>query len=183
RLPTLVYTCRNTTMPAFAAALLNAPGAAGYLNNRLVVDQTGLKGSYNLTVSYTPKFPAGMPTTGEAVPLPDALERQLGLKLEPTTAPMPALVVDSVNRQPTPNSPEAMKSFPPLPTEFEVASLKPSPPDARPGQPDIKNGRLYVPGISLQNLIVVAWEINGPEFLANAPKWLNDDKYDILAKA
>jgi len=96
---------------------------------------------------------------------------------------MPTIVVDKVNRQPTPNSAEAMKSFPPLPNEFEVASLKPSAPNAPPGQPDIKNGRLYLPGISLQNLITVAWDINGPDFLVNAPKWLQEDKYDILAKA
>ena len=77
-----------------------------------------------------------------------------------------------------------MKSFPPLPTEFEVASLKPSAPErAVPASPDIKNGRLYLPGISLQNLILVAWELNGPDFLVGAPKWLNEDKYEILAKA
>jgi uncharacterized protein (TIGR03435 family) len=40
-----------------------------------------------------------------------------------------------------------------------------------------------VPGITVQNLIAVAWELNGPDFLVGAPKWLNEDKYDILAKA
>jgi uncharacterized protein (TIGR03435 family) len=183
QLPALLYACRNTSMSSFAQSLLNAPGAGQYLNNRLVVDQTELKGSYDFTLRYTPKIPTGIATTGEQIPLFDALEKQLGLKLEPTTVPMPTVVVDAVNRKPSENSAEAMKSFPPLPTEFEVASLKPSAPNARPGQPDIKNGRLYVPGISLQNLIMVAWEINGPEFLAGAPKWLNDDKYEILAKA
>jgi uncharacterized protein (TIGR03435 family) len=183
QLPTLVYTCRNTTMSSFAQLLPNAPAASQYLNNRLVVDQTELKASYDFTLRYTPKVPAGLPATGEQIPLFDALEKQLGIRLEPTTARMPTIVVDNVNQKPTENSAEAMKSFPPQPTEFEVASLKPSPSDARPGQPDIKNGRLYVPGISLQNLIMVAWEINGPDFLVNAPKWLSDDKYDILAKA
>jgi uncharacterized protein (TIGR03435 family) len=81
-----------------------------------------------------------------------------------------------------------MKSFPPQPTEFEVASLKPTAPDAnsRPGagpQPDIKNGRLYLPGISLKNLIQIAWDVNGDDMLVGAPKWMDDDKYDILAKA
>jgi uncharacterized protein (TIGR03435 family) len=183
QLPTLVYTCRNETMPSFAQSILNAPGAGQYLNDRLVVDQTELKGSYDFTLRYTPKVPVGIAVTGEAIPLFDGLEKQLGLKLEMTTAPMPTVVVDRVNRKPTENSAEAMKSFPPLPTEFEVASLKPSAPNAPPGQADIKNGRVYVPGISLRNLIMVAWDINGPEFLINAPKWLNDDKYDILAKA
>jgi uncharacterized protein (TIGR03435 family) len=183
RLPTIVYTCKNMTMPAFVQALPNAPTAAQYFNNRLLVDQTELKGAYDFTVRFTPRIPAGIPTTGDPIPLPDALEKQLGLKLEATTAPMPSIVVDSVNRKPTENSAEAMKSFPPLPTEFEVASLKPSPPDARPGQPDIKNGRLYVPAITLQNLITVAWEINGPDFLVGAPSWLNEDRYEIIAKA
>ena len=183
QMPTLVYTCRNITMPAFAQALLNAPAAGQYLNKRLVVDQTELQGSYDFTLRYTPKAPAGMSITGEQIPLFDALEKQLGLKLVATTAPMQTVVVDSVNRKPTENSAEAMKNFPAQPTEFEVASLKPSAPNARPGQPDIKNGRLYLPGISLQSLVMIAWDINGPEFLIGAPKWLNDDKYEILAKA
>jgi uncharacterized protein (TIGR03435 family) len=183
QVPIFVYTCRNSTMAAFAGSLLNAPAAGQYLNNQLVVDQTDLKGSYDFTLRYTPKIPAGMSTIGEQIPLFDAVEKQLGLKLELTTAPMPVIVVDSVNQKPAENSPETAKSFPPQPTEFEVASLKPSAPNAPPRQPDIKNGRLDLPGISLRNLIMVAWEINGPEFLAGAPKWLNDDKYDILAKA
>jgi uncharacterized protein (TIGR03435 family) len=182
QVPIFVYTCRNSTMAAFAGSLLNAPAAGQYLNNRLVVDQTDLKGSYDFTLRYTPKIPAGMATTGEQIPLFDAVEKQLGLKLELTSAPMAVIVVDSVNQKPSASSPETAKSFPP-PTEFEVASLKPSAPNARPRQPDIKNGRLDLPGISLQNLILVAWDINGPEFLVGAPKWLNDDKYDILAKA
>ena len=58
------------------------PRRAGqYLNNRLVVDQTELKGSYDFTLRYTPKIPAGIATTGEQIPLFDALEKQLGLKL------------------------------------------------------------------------------------------------------
>jgi uncharacterized protein (TIGR03435 family) len=149
-----------------------------------VIDQTGLKGFYDFTLRYTPKVPPGIATTGEQIPLFDALDKQLGIRLELSTTPLETIVVDSVNRKPTENSADAMKSFPPPPTEFEVASLKPSAPNApRESRPDIKNGRLYVPGITLQNLIMVAWEINGPDFLVGAPKWLNDDKYDILAKA
>jgi uncharacterized protein (TIGR03435 family) len=82
-----------------------------------------------------------------------------------------------------------MKSFPPLPTEFEVASLKPSAPDTGGGRgatgsrPDVKNGRLYLPRISLKNLITVAWDLNGDDMLVGAPKWLDEDRYDIVAKA
>jgi uncharacterized protein (TIGR03435 family) len=185
QLPTIYYTCKNTTMEAFAAAVPNIPGAGQYLNNLLVTDQTGIKGSWDFTLHFTPKVPAGIATTGDSIPFPDALDRQLGLKLELSTASMPVIAVDSVNRKPTENSPEAMKSFPPLPTEFEVASLKPSPPPSgREGpRPDIKNGRVFLPRFTVKNLIQIAWDLNGDEFLVNAPGWLDNDRYDILAKA
>jgi len=55
-----------------------------------------------------------------------------------------------------------MKSFPPLPTEFEVASLKPSAPDTTGGRGGararmLRNGRLFLPRITLKNLIAIAW--------------------------
>jgi uncharacterized protein (TIGR03435 family) len=190
QLPTLVYTCRNTSMENFAAGMLNIPAAGQYLNNTLVVDKTDLKGNYDFTLRYTPKVPVGISTTGESIPFPDAVEKQLGLKLELTNTPMPVLAVDSVNRKPSENSAEAMKAFPPLPTEFEVASLKPSDPNASGGgrggqgpRPDIKNGRVYLPQIALKNLIYIAWDINSDDLVSGAPKWLDDDKYDIVAKA
>jgi len=186
-LPVIAYTCKNTTMAAFAAGMLSLAGAGQYFNNRLVVDQTKLEGAWDFSFRFTPKFPAGIQTTGEVIPLFDALDQQLGLKLEAATVPMPAIVVDRVNRKPTENSAEAMKKFPPLPMEFEVASLKPVAPDAPRGpngpRPDVKNGRLYLPGISLKNLISIAWDINGDDLLVNVPKWAEDDRYDINAKA
>jgi len=188
QLPTIVYTCKNTSMATFAANMLNVPGAAQYFNNRLVVDKTELSGNWDFSFHFTPKIPAGIQTTGETTSIFDAIEKQLGLKLDIASVPMPVIMVDSVNRKPTPNSEEAMKSFPPLPTEFEVASLKPVDSGATGGggplpQPDIKNGRLYLPNFSLKTLIQVAWEVNGDEFLVNAPSWLDSDKYEILAKA
>jgi uncharacterized protein (TIGR03435 family) len=183
-LPVFTYTCQNMTMSAFAANMLSVPSAPQYLNNTLVVDKTELQGAWDFSFRFTPKVPAGIQTTGESIPLFDALEKQLGLKLDLSTAPLPVIVVDGVNQKPTENSPEVMKSFPPLPTEFEVASLKPSPPDAnRNARPDIKNGRLYLPGISLKNLVSIGWDINGDDMMVGAPKWMDDDRYDILAKA
>jgi uncharacterized protein (TIGR03435 family) len=186
-LPTIAYTCKNTTMASFATGMLSMAGAGQYFNNTLVVDQTDLKGAWDFTFHFTPKIPAGIQTTGENVPLFDALDKQLGLKLELTTVPMPVFVVDRVNQKPTENSAEAMKSFPPLPTEFEVASLKPVSPDAtreRGGaRPDLRNGRLFLPNISVKNLVQIAWDINGDDMLSGAPKWMDDDRYDLLAKA
>jgi uncharacterized protein (TIGR03435 family) len=96
-------------------------------------------------------------------------------------------MVDSAQK-PTPNSPEVAKAFPPTPTEFDVAELKPSPAQPAGGRggmtlPEIKNGRVIVPGITLQNLIMAAWNLNSPDELIGAPKWLNSDRFDLIAKA
>jgi uncharacterized protein (TIGR03435 family) len=187
-LPVIVYTCKNTTMAAFADGMLSMPGAGQYFNNRLVVDQTELGGAWDFTLKFTPKIPAGIATTGENIPLFDALEKQLGLRLEAATIPMPVITVDSVNRKPTENPPDVAASFPPLPAEFDVAEIKPSvTPPGGPGtaRPEIKNGRIYLPGITLKNLVVVAWDINGngDDLMANAPKWLDSERFDVIAKA
>jgi len=187
-LPVIVYTCKNTTMEAFADGMLSMAGAGQYFNNRLVVDQTELKGAWDFTFKFTPKVPAGLTTTGENIPFPDALEKQLGLRVEASTVPMPVIAVDSANRKPTPNPPDVAQSFPPLPTEFEVAEIKPAvttPGGGRGGgaRPEIKNGRVYLPNITLKNLISVAWDINGDDLMANAPKWMESERFDVLAKA
>lgn len=186
RVPIFVYTCHNTTMATFAAGILDLPTANQYFGAKPVVDQTGLTGAWDFVLRYTPKIPAGLAVTGENIPLPDAFEKQLGLKLESATVPVPMLVVDSVNRKPTPNDPDIASKFPPVPTEFDVAEIKPSlaQPDGRDRrQAEIKNGRIYIPGISLKNLIQVSWDLNGDEFLIGAPKWMDDDRYDLIAKA
>jgi uncharacterized protein (TIGR03435 family) len=126
-----------------------------------------------------------MATSGENMPVFDGVDKQLGLKLELTTIPMPVIMVDSANERPTDNPPDAAKSFPPVPTEFDAAEIKPSapaPPGRGGGAAEIKNGRVILPGITLQNLIAVAWDIN-PSELIGSPKWLNSDRFDVIAKA
>ena len=93
-LPVLVYTCKGTTMAAFAGALPSMPGADQYFDKKGVVDQTELSGNFDFTLRYTPKIPSGLVTKGEPMPLFEALEKQLGLKLELTNAPMPVIMVD-----------------------------------------------------------------------------------------
>jgi len=63
-----------------------------------VVDQTGLKGRYDLTLKYT-YDETRAPTDGSAPPnLFTAIQEQAGLKLEPVKAPAKVLVVDHVER-------------------------------------------------------------------------------------
>jgi uncharacterized protein (TIGR03435 family) len=75
--------------------------------DRLVVDKTGLTGSWDFDLTYAldqplPNIP-GLPLPPpDAVPLFTALQEQLGLKLEPQRAPVDVLVVVSIER-PTDN--------------------------------------------------------------------------------
>lgn len=187
-IPVLSYTCKNITMAAFAEGLTSIP-AGPNLDNKPVADQTGLKGVYDFSFQYTPTIPSGANITviGQQQPFADVMEKELGLKLQLTTAPLPVISVDSAQK-PAPSPTDGAKAFPPTPTEFDVAEIKPSPP-APPGggrggsMPEVKNGRVIVPGITLQNLIMVAWSLNSPDELIGAPKWLNSDRFDLVAKA
>jgi uncharacterized protein (TIGR03435 family) len=183
QLPVIVFTCHGTTMASFAERLANAPTADQTFDRKPLVDQTGLEGAYDFTFRFTPQIPPGFPVTGESMPLLEALDKQLGLKAELGTAPMPVISVDRANEKPTENSPDAAKSFPPTPTEFDVAEIKPSQPGARAGQPEIKNGRVIVQGITLQNMIWLAWDKTPDDEIVGAPKWLNSDRFDLIAKA
>jgi uncharacterized protein (TIGR03435 family) len=88
---------------ALLASLLEGPA------QRLVIDRTGLAGSWDLEVNYTPdrsQLPPGVELPSSIDPngpsLFTALEEQLGLKLRPARGPVEVLVIDSV-QQPAPN--------------------------------------------------------------------------------
>ena len=85
--------------------------------DRRVVDRTGLTGGFDIALNFDNRQMVagagpggGLPTPPQATEpaAPDvvsiftALEEQLGLKLEPQTAPVEVLVIDHVER-PTPN--------------------------------------------------------------------------------
>src|SRR5262245_12274011 len=77
---------------------------------RPVIDETGLSGAYDLTLSYMPDsggrgLPPGVPPPGapdippidpNAPALPTALVEQLGLKLESTKGPVDMIVIESI---------------------------------------------------------------------------------------
>jgi uncharacterized protein (TIGR03435 family) len=71
-----------------------------------VVDMTDLKGAYNIKLDWFPEpkaDPAAPAEHAEGPTLRDAIEDQLGLKLEMRKAPIETLVVDHVERAPTEN--------------------------------------------------------------------------------
>ena len=74
--------------------------------------------------------------------------------------------------------------LPVLPTAFEVAVIKPTPPDFRFGnfRPQ-RGGRVDIQGMTLKGLVQQAWNLYSQEQIVGAPKFVDSDRYDIMAKA
>jgi uncharacterized protein (TIGR03435 family) len=117
--------CDNVTMDEFAREL---QGYSGYVIKTPVRNATGIEGRYDLTLSFTglhqlellglaqggatpapgaarsgTEGPGASDPAGVVVLLPDAVARQLGLKLELERRPVPSLVVDHIDEKPTEN--------------------------------------------------------------------------------
>lgn len=147
-----------------------------------VIDSTGLEGFWDFDLKWSYRMSLAQ-AGSDGVTIFDALDKQLGLKLESQKAPAPVIVVDTVNRAPSANPAGVATSLPPgPPPEFEVADIKPSMPDARQNA-RLQNGRLDVQAFPMKNMIMLAWDMNGDELLAGAPKWIESARFDIVAKA
>jgi uncharacterized protein (TIGR03435 family) len=114
-----LFTCQNVTMAKFAARLQRL--AAGYIFSP-VLDATGLGGSYDFSLNFSPAgilqmgmrsnpapAAAGSANTPVAqdpsggISLFDAVEKQLGLKLQMEKRPVEVLVIDHIEQKPTEN--------------------------------------------------------------------------------
>lgn len=82
----------NWSMPYLATMLQHAAG-------RPVADKTGLSGSYDIKLDFSSNTSAddGLPSIFTAI------QKTLGLKLEPQNIPVEFLVIDHVDRTPTEN--------------------------------------------------------------------------------
>ena len=76
--------------------------------DRLVIDRTGLTGDFDFLLQFQPPgglsatSANGVPSLDGAPPFPEAVQRQLGLRLQSERAPVDVLVIDSVE-PPTPD--------------------------------------------------------------------------------
>ena len=111
-----MFHCQNVTMAQFAD-LLSAV-ARGDIKNR-IVDKTGLKDSYDFSLSYTGASrlrlqeaaaqaaarQAGESTAGpvEGLGIEDAVRKELGVRLEKQPLPLPFLILDHIDETPTEN--------------------------------------------------------------------------------
>jgi uncharacterized protein (TIGR03435 family) len=178
----LVVSCRNMSMDEFAH---NLRGISAPYISRPIVDRSGLKGEWDFDFRFTPWSATVAQVPGDGITIFDALEKELGLKLDSQKAPAPALVVDGVNRTPTANAPEVTRDLPPSPmTAFEVAVIKPSAPNEDPDLKLLPGGQVEMHALTLKLLIALAWHLDPDtsEMIAGAPKFLDSARFDITAR-
>lgn len=177
---TITYNCRNITMGAFVKGLRGMIGVR--LDRGPLLDATGLKGAWNFDLKWTLDHVHLDNNPIVRVTFSDAVDRQLGLKLEERKIPAPALVVDSVNRTPTANAADLARIMPPIPpvTRFDVASVRPGDPHStRSGIHIQPGGRVTLEGIPITGLFQLAFSGHIAE---NMPKWADSDRFEIVAK-
>ncbi len=185
---TIQYTCRNVTMAAFAAGLRTMLGVQ--VGSEPVADQTGLKGTWNFDVRWSFAILAAL-HPGERISVADAIDKQLGLRLEQKPVAKQVLIVESVNRMPTPNPPGVAEALPtpPMPKEFDVADVKLSapvtgfPPGGRIRNQMLPGGRFVCENFPLRVLISQAFNNRGNnDQLVGVPAGIDSVRVDITAK-
>src|SRR5260370_593319 len=89
---------RNVSMELIASSLMGGPNGP----NRPILDRTGLTGRFDVALEFSPEGKRSSPSSGNVQPesrgptFAQALKEQLGVKLEPQTAPVDMLVIDYV---------------------------------------------------------------------------------------
>jgi uncharacterized protein (TIGR03435 family) len=91
----------NGSLTAQGIPISNLANNLSLQVHRQVIDNTGLKGKYDITLNWTPDDYHGVATPPDLSVTTDsgpsiftALQEQLGLKLEPTKGPVESIVVD-----------------------------------------------------------------------------------------
>jgi len=104
--PMNAITCTNTTMDEL---IKNLPQWAGAYIDHPVINTTGLQGGWNFTLMWTPRQalenrPAnaqpGVASDPGGISVFEAVEKQLGLKLDKGTHPLSVIVVDHAEEKP-----------------------------------------------------------------------------------
>jgi uncharacterized protein (TIGR03435 family) len=112
--------CRNVTMAQFADWLEGTRKQARTFMDHPIVDATGMDGNRDFTLTFSGFLAfqnngggrggdgpaagvAGASDPTGAIPLGEAPEKQLGLKLELRKQPMPVLVIDHIEQRPSEN--------------------------------------------------------------------------------
>jgi len=174
--PQQVVECRSMSMDDLARIAANIAN-----NNGSALNKTGLEGKYDFTVKWTP--PAFLARAGaDGISIFDAVDKQLGLKLERGKTAQTVIFVDSVNEVPTPNAADIAKFMPPPPAlEFDAAVIKPTNPDFKGTRIQIQGNSINIQGATLNILLEQFYDVSS-DMVQDAPKFMQEDRWDITAK-
>lgn len=182
QVPNIKLNCKNLTSALLANYLR---GMAGDYLNHDVVDTTNLKGGWDFDLEWTSRYAlAGKGADG--ISIFDAVDKQLGLKLELQNVPLPSLVIAKVNRRPSPNASDIAAALALPVARFEVAAIKHADPNGRPFTGIGYTGGTQVrAGGTLRDLMRMTLEIEpnvAADLIVGLPKWADTEKWDITAK-
>ena len=179
--PNRKLACHNLTGAGIAENLRAM--IAEYVDHD-AVDATKLEGSYDFELEWTPR--ASLAAKGaDGISLFDAVEKQLGLKLELRNVPMPALAIERVNRKPTPNPDGIAAKLSLARARFEVASVKPANPDGKPFDGFLYVGSQIHAGGTLRTLIARALQVMpnvASDVVIGLPASADSQYWDIMGK-
>jgi uncharacterized protein (TIGR03435 family) len=180
--PNIKVTCLNLTTAAIADNLHNMAG--GYLDHD-VVDATKLEGSWDFDLEWTSR--GALTAKGaDGISIFDAVSKQLGLKLVSQNMSLPALAIISVARKPTPNAPGIVTALALPQARFEVATIKPADPNARPFTGILyQGGSTMHAGGTLRDMMSMALQISpnvAADTVIGLPKSASTQAWDITAK-
>jgi uncharacterized protein (TIGR03435 family) len=166
-------------------------------SGRLVVNRTGIEGFFDVRLSWTPdasQLPRG-PGPDDAPPFDPsgpslfaAVQEQLGLRLEPTTAETDHLVIEQIERPTSNDAPQPPIASTPQPaapptsrgTQFDAASIRRRT-DPGGGFMGVRpGGRFTAEGVSLQDLLVFSYLVQ-PYQIVDGPDWLDVERWDVNA--
>jgi len=180
-MPNLVVECHNLSAAEIGDNLHQMAG--GYVDHD-VVDETKLTGQFDFQLEWTAR--GALAAKGaDGISLFDAVDKQLGLKLELKDIPMPSLVIASVDRKPTPNEPGAEKALALPPARFEAASIKPAAADNQMVGLLYKGGSTMQAGGTLRQLVAMSLQLSpnlANDIVVGLPKFADTARWEIVAK-
>jgi uncharacterized protein (TIGR03435 family) len=179
------YTCHNMTMDAFAKLLTPQVSQNGVISP--VEDKTGLEGKWDFDFRINFRLGAMLSSqaASENITIFDAVEKQLGLKLNPVQIPQDVLIVDKAEK-PTPNAAGVTEALTlKIPQAFEVADVRPVENVSGLRRIQITHGGgVNFSAMPLRSMIVSAWGIDYNRLIV--PPELEksvDTLYSVVAKA
>ena len=185
--------CTGNTCTASSVQMSHAIGQIGGSAgaDRIVIDETGLKGYYDFVMT--------QPRHNDDQAM-EEVEDSLGLKFEPRTVPIKTYIIESAERPSVDGAelPDTAELATPKPPAFSVATIRPSPPDARFMSPPNGGAEDFRASMAtVESMIGFAYDIHTvlgmsmdpahfylphAQDLVGGPDWIRSDKYDLRAK-